>query len=203
MISLQDAVDDLYRIAKGEKKATSGKRLALLASMCVEQLAKQGLRDAATEVVVPGMGRSKDWDVAWPATGKTRLVISLKSILSNVSGTVPNRVDDLMGEMANAQIRSPEIVAGYIMVLNATGSRSTPRKRNGGRWPDIFRSATDRLTGRGAPSWAPGMIEASAFVEVDFSERARIAAVHGLDTFFGCLADCVRDRNPDLFRETS
>ena len=38
MISLQDAVDDLYRIAVVENKSQSPNRLAVLAAMCVEQL---------------------------------------------------------------------------------------------------------------------------------------------------------------------
>ena len=63
MISLQDAVDDLYRIAVVEKKRQSPNRLALLADMCVEQLDQRGIAGAARELPVPGIGRSKTWDV--------------------------------------------------------------------------------------------------------------------------------------------
>ena len=199
MISLQEAVDNLYRIAIVEKKRQAPNRLTVLADMCVERLAAEDVHGAVTERKVPGISRPKAWDVAWPKDGKVRLGISLKSILSNISGTTPNRVDDLMGEMANVQIRSPEIVTGYIMVFNATGTKNTPRK-DGARWPDVFREAANRLTGRGAPAWAPGMVEATAFVEVDFTSSARIVSVYGLDTFFPHLADCLRERNPDLFK---
>ena len=50
MISLQDAVEDLYRIAVVEGKSQSTKRLAMLAHMCVEQLAERGILGADTEV---------------------------------------------------------------------------------------------------------------------------------------------------------
>lgn len=51
----------------------------------------------ANEVGIRGLGRQKDWDLAYVLAGKPRLLISLKSILKNLSGVVPNRLDDLMG----------------------------------------------------------------------------------------------------------
>lgn len=197
MISLQDAVDDLYRIAVAEKKSQSRNRLATLADMCVEQLGQRGIVGASKELRVPGIGRSKTWDVGWPSDGKVRLGISLKSLLRNVSGTVPNRVDDLTGEMANVQLLSPEIVTGYIMVFDTTGSGL---RQDGTRWVDFFRAAVDRLSGRDAPAWAVGMVEASAVVEVDFAKQARIVNAPDMSAFFDRLAQCIRDRNPDLFR---
>lgn len=193
MISLQDAVDDLYRIAVVEKKRQSPNRLAMLADMCVQELAERGIAGAAKEIPVPGIGRSKMWDVAWPATGKVRLGISLKSLLSNIAGTVPNRADDLMGEMANVQLRSPEIVTGYIMIFDITGGSL---RKDGTRWVDFFRDAVNRLSGRDAPAWAAGMVEASAIVEVDFTEGPRIAAAPDMPAFFDRLAHCVWERNP-------
>ena len=198
MISLQDAVDDLYRIAVVEKRRQSPNRLARLADMCVEELASRDIVGAAKELSVPGIGRSKNWDVAWPENGKVRLGISLKSLLSNIAGTVPNRADDLMGEMANVQLFSPEIVTGYIMIFDVTGSSL---RRDGTRWVDFFRDAVERLSGRAAPAWAAGMVEASAIVEVDFAEGPRIAAAPDMPAFFDRLAQCVRERNPDMFSE--
>ena len=197
MISLQDAVDDLYRIAVVERKRQSPNRLVMLADMCVEQLASRGIVGAAKELPVPGIGRSKTWDVAWPPEGKARLVISLKSLLRNIAGTVPNRIDDLTGEMANVQLLSPEIVTGYVMVFDATASG--PRQ-DGARWVDFFREAVERLSGRDAPAWAAGMVEASAVVEVDFTEGPRIMAAPDMAAFFDRLAHCARERNPDAFR---
>ena len=79
--------------------------------MCVEQLDERGVNGAAMEIPVPGIGRSKTWAVAWPPEGRVRLGISLKSILCNITGTVPNGVYDL----ANVQLLSSEIVTGYVV----------------------------------------------------------------------------------------
>ena len=150
MISLQDTVDDLYRIVIVEQKRQSPNRLSMLAEMCIEQLGERGITSAAKELLVPGIGRSKTWDVGWPSNGKVRLGISLKSILRNIAGTVPNRLDDLTGEMANVQLLSPEIVTGYVMVFDTTGSGL---RQDGTRWVDFFRDAVNRLSGRDAPAW--------------------------------------------------
>ena len=64
MISLQDAVDDLYRIAVAEQKRQSPSRLAKLGEMCVELFDERGVNGTAMEIPVPGIGRSKTWDVA-------------------------------------------------------------------------------------------------------------------------------------------
>ena len=196
MISLQDAVDDLYRIAIVEQKRQSPNRLAVLAEMCVEQLAEHGIVGAAKELTVPGIGRSKMWDVGWPYKGRVRMGISLKSLLRNIAGTVPNRVDDLTGEMANVQLLSPEIVTGYVMIFDTAESRL---RKDGTRWVDFFRGALNRLSGRDAPAWAAGMVEASAIVEVDFSKEPRIVAAPDMSAFFDLLARCVKERNPDRF----
>ena len=197
MISLQDVVDDLYRIAVIEQKRQSPNRLAMLAEMCVEQLNDRGVIGAAKELPVPGIGRTKTWDVGWPSDGKVRLGISLKSLLRNIAGTVPNRVDDLTGEMANVQLLSPEIVTGYVMVFDTTGSGL---RQDGTRWVDFFRDVVNRLSGRDAPAWAAGMVETSAIVEVDFANGPHIVAEPDMSAFFDCLVSCVRERNPDRFR---
>ena len=49
MISAQDAVDDLYRIAVAERRATSTARLDVLADFCVQELTARGLKDVAKE----------------------------------------------------------------------------------------------------------------------------------------------------------
>ena len=196
MISLQDAINDLHRIAVVEDKRQSPIRLAMLADLCIEQLDKHGIVGASKELRVPGIGRTKLWDIGWPAEGKVRLGISLKSLLRNIAGAVPNRIDDLAGEMANVQLLSPEIVTGYIMIFNTSGNGL---KRDGTRWVDDFRDAVYRLSGRDAPAWAAGMVEASAIVEVDFSEGPRIVAEPDMSGFFDRLADCVKERNPDSF----
>ena len=67
MIFAQDAVDDLYRIAVTEEKATSTSRLDVLADYCVQELTRRGLTDVEKEAAIPGAVREKKWDVAWGA----------------------------------------------------------------------------------------------------------------------------------------
>ncbi|MDE0523504.1 MAG: hypothetical protein OXH79_16250 [Boseongicola sp.] len=196
MITLQDAVDDLYRMTVIEERRTSTKRLDVLADYCVQELSSRGLAGAAKEVQIPGIGRTKSWDVAWPESGKIKLGISLKSLLKNIAGTVPNRADDLMGEMANVQLWSPEIVTGYIVVFDVSASKI---RIDGTRWVDFFRSTIERLSGRAAPAWAAGMVEASAIIEVDFSNRPLILNPPDMSGFFGQLKSHVAQRNPDDF----
>jgi hypothetical protein len=95
-VSVEDAVRRLYHVAIEEGKAQSPPRLSVLAEFCVQELHTRGLQNVHTEVAVPGAGRAKQWDVAWEYDGKYRLGISLKSLLKNIPGTVPNRLDDLM-----------------------------------------------------------------------------------------------------------
>ena len=200
-MTLQDAVDSLYRIAVVEGKATSTKRLDDLARFCIAELSARGLPDAVTEAKLPGGGREKSWDVAWSLDDKPRLAISLKSLLKNLGGTVPNRVDDLMGEVTNVQMYSPEIVTGYIMLFNVAGDSYSPLHQS--TWAELLKRRITRLSGRRPPSWSIGMIEASLFLEVDFSDGPRI--VSGADDvapFFDRLVAQVRHRNPVLERRS-
>ena len=198
-MTLQDAVDSLYRIAVVEGKSTSTKRLDGLARFCIEELAKRGLGGAVTEAKLPGGGREKSWDVAWSMDDKPRLAISLKSLLKNLGGTVPNRVDDLMGEVTNVQMYSPEIVTGYIMLFNVAEDSYSPL--HGSTWADLLRSRITRLSGRRPPSWSIGMIEASLFLEVDFSNGPLlVSGTSDAAPFFDRLVAAVRERNPILER---
>ncbi len=195
--TLQDAVDFLYRIAVIEGKPTSTNRLDGLADLCISELDRRGLRGALADVDLPGGGRQKNWDVAWEMGDKYRLGISLKSLLRNIKGTVPNRVDDMIGEVTNAQMYSPEIVTGYIMLFDS--SQDSHSKKHGCSWEELLRRRLGRVTGRRAPSWGVGMIEALLVVSVDFSSGSRI--VTGEDevaSFFDRLVADVRERNPVL-----
>lgn len=198
-MTIQDAVDSLYRIAVTEGKATSSRRLDGLARFCVGELAGRGLQGAVTEAKLPGGGREKSWDVAWRLDDKPRLAISLKSLLKNLGGTVPNRVDDLMGEVTNVQMYSPEIVTGYIMLFNVAEDTYSPRHQS--TWSELLKTRITRLSGRRPPSWSIGMIEASLFLEVDFSEGPRlVSGAADAGPFFDRLVAAVRDRNPVLER---
>ena len=198
-MTIQDAVDSLYLIAVTEGKATSTKRLDDLARYCIAELAKRGLDGAVMEAKLPGGGREKSWDVAWSMDDKPRLAISLKSLLKNLAGTVPNRVDDLMGEVTNVQMYSPEIVTGYIMLFNVAEDSYSPRRQS--TWAGLLKSRITRLSGRRPPSWSIGMIEASLFLEVDFTDGPRlVSGASDAAPFFDRLVADVRDRNPVLER---
>ena len=199
MLSLQEAIEDLYRIAVVESKATSTLRLQKLADYCVEQLAARSLPDAETEVQIPGAGRDKKWDVAWQYGGKHRLGISLKSILRNLGGTVPNRIDDLIGETANVQLHSPEIAIGYIMVFNVQDDRVSPQYDS--TWSELMRNRLVSLSGRQAPSWTTGMIEDFALIEVNFERESEIVSVsQPLEEFFERIVAQVVKRNPEILQ---
>ena len=88
-ISVQHAIDHLYQVAVVNRSAQSPARLKVLAEFCVQELAARGMPGAVTEQDLPGGGRSKNWDVAWPYDGKFRLAISLKSILKNLPARSP------------------------------------------------------------------------------------------------------------------
>ena len=196
-MTLQDAVDSLYRIAVVEGKSTSTKRLEGLARFCVDELERRGLTGAEQEVTLPGGARPKSWDVSWAHNGKPRLVISLKSLLKNLGGTVPNRLDDLMGEVTNVQMYSPEIVTGYVMLFNVAEDSYSPLHES--TWSNLLKMRIAGLSGRQPPSWSIGMIEASLFVEVDFSDGAQIVSgLSDTDMFFDRLTAEVRRRNPTI-----
>ncbi len=196
-MTLDEAVRQLYTIAVQEGKATSTIRLQALAQFCAEELERRGLGGTETESAIPGGGREKQWDVAWRLHGKYRLAISLKSILRNLPGTVPNRIDDLIGEVANAQMYSPEIVIGYLMVFDT--SQDALSARHGTTWCEVLRQRLADLSGRRAPSWSVGMIEHFAILEVDFSKGAMI--VRGQAEIMGMLDGLVAEvkhRNPSV-----
>lgn len=175
-INLSEAVDDLL----GRPKTDSG-RLDRLALYCIDEFARYGLAGVrggkADEVGIRGFGRQKDWDLAYVLADKPRLLVSLKSILKNLSGTVPNRLDDLMGEAANVQQLSPEVVIGYVVVVDqAVDSR---RKTDGEMWSDHFENNLRRIAIRKAPLWNQGLIEAIWLVRID---SRRLAGDRVMDT---------------------
>ena len=139
-ISLSEAVDDLL----GRKTQDPG-RLNLLASYCKHSFAAMGLPGLqggkAEEVGIRGLGRQKDWDLAYVLAGGPRLLVFIKSILRNLAGTVPNRLDDLMGEVANVQQLSPEIVVGYVVIMD---EKETPCGRTAAERGSIILGPTFR-----------------------------------------------------------
>ncbi|MHB8732713.1 MAG: hypothetical protein ACYDAB_13085, partial [bacterium] len=156
----------------------------------------------ADEVGIRGLGRRKDWDLAYVLAGKPRLLVSLKSILRNLAGTVPNRLDDLMGEAANVQQLSPEIVIGYVVVMDE--AEDSPRRDGTGTWSDHFEANLRKIAIRKAPLWNQGMIEGAWLIRID-SRRPpgqRLAAAIDMDadgiTFFRALLDELYLREPAI-----
>ena len=196
MLGPQDAVDSLYRTAVAEDKTTSTARLDTLAEYCVQELTRRGLHDVEREAAIPGAGREKKWDVAWSYDGKYRLGLSLKSLLKNLGGTVPNRIDDLIGEVANAQLHSPEIVIGYVMIFNIQEDRYS--QRHGSTWSNLLQARLTSLSGRRAPSWTTGTVEDFVVVEVNFGSGPQIVSTsQPFDGFFDRLVEQVTIRNPN------
>lgn len=199
-VTLSDAVDDLL-----SRRTQDSGRLNLLATYCKEAFTRAGLVGVqggkADEVGIRGLGRQKDWDLAFVLADKPRLLVSLKSILKNLSGTVPNRLDDLMGEAANVQQLSPEIVIGYVVVMDEAGDSA---RRGGGTWIDHFKANLDRIAIRRAPLWNQGLLEAVWLIRIDSRKPkgARIIDTYSADAegvnFFKALIDELYLREPTL-----
>lgn len=200
-LSLSDAVDDLL----GRQKQDSG-RLDSLATYCMEAFATAGLPGVrggkANEVGIRGLGRQKDWDLAYVLAGKPRLLVSLKSILKNLSGVVPNRLDDLMGEAANVKQLSPEIVIGYVVIMDE--KEDSVRRSGDGTWSDHFESNLRKVAIRRAPLWNQGLIEAAWLIRINSSRPPgqRIGDAIDMDakgtTFFRALLDELYLREPTI-----
>ena len=196
-LTLENAIDDLFQKARRDKTITSTARLRVLAEFCVQELSERGMDGARIDPEIPGFARAKDWDVAWFHNGKARLAISLKSLLTNLGGTVPNRIDDLIGEAANLQMYSPETVIGYVVIFNVEGDQYS--KKHGCTWCQLFRSRLQSIAGRKAPHWTMGTIEAVAFIEVDFTKEPKlISGAEEITNMLDVLAAQVRERNPDV-----
>lgn len=162
-LDLEDVLDAVIL-----RPTQSPDRLRALADYVVARLGEYGLPGArggsGGELKVHGLARVKDWDVAYEFAGKFRLLISLKSMWKNAQGTVPNRIDDHMGEIANVQQLSPEIVIGYVVLFDTTADRT---RRDGRSWSDFFEHAIRRIAIRKAPLWNQGLLEGSWFVRFD------------------------------------
>jgi hypothetical protein len=161
---MEAAIDGLL-----SRPSTSTLRMqdvADLLKLLLDRAGLPGVRGGSNgELSVPGLSRPKNWDVAFEFAGKFRLLVSLKSMLKNISGSVPNRIDDLQGELANVQQLRPEIVIGYVVLLDV--SEDGIRKEDGAKWSDWFEAALRRLAIRRAPLWNQGLMEGLWFIRFD------------------------------------
>ncbi len=201
ILELEDVIDDITRRHKNDSARLSA--LANFAKLQLEHYGLPGVRGGSGgELCAPGIGRSKDWDVAYEFAGKFRLLVSLKSLWKNASGTVPNRIDDLMGEAANIQQLAPEVVIGYILLFDAAAD--SRRREDGLQWSEFFERAVKKIAIRGAPLWNQGLLEASWFILINSAapKGSRIvdpdkAAIQG-PTFFKDLLRKLHQREPAI-----
>lgn len=199
-VTLSDAVDNLLT-----RSTQDSGRLNELASFCISEFARRGLVGVrggqADEVGIRGFGRQKDWDLAYVLADKPRLLISLKSILKNLSGTVPNRLDDLMGEAANVQQLQPEVVIGYVVIMDQAEDRL---RRDGITWCDHFEKNLRKIAIRKAPLWNQGLIEAIWLIRIDsrLPPGQRIVDIEDMDgkgtDLFSALLSELYLREPTL-----
>jgi hypothetical protein len=168
-LMLEEAINSLL-----ERPPQSTKRLTALADLLKDRLEAGGLPGArggsGGELKVPGLSRVKDWDVAYEFAGKFRLLVSLKSMLRNISGSVPNRLDDLQGELANIQQLRPEIVIGYVILFDI--AEDSVRQRDGRPWSNYFEDALRSIAIRKAPLWNQGLLEGLWFIRFDSRRKA-------------------------------
>lgn len=202
-VSLSDAVDNLLTRATQDPG-----RLNELASFCIEEFARHGLKGVrggkADEVGIRGFGRQKDWDLAFVLADKPRLLVSLKSILKNLAGTVPNRLDDLMGEAANVQQLQPEVVIGYVVIMDVAEDRV--RRDGKTTWSDHFEGNLRKIAVRRAPLWNQGLIEGIWLIRIDSRRKVGDRIIDTVDmdakgtNFFSALLAELYLREPTLKR---
>lgn len=183
---------------------------------CCAELEKRGLESAEIEVNMPGAYRVKKWDVGLLGEkGEPLLGISCKSIVSNHGGTVPNRVDDMLGEAANLHRAFPRTVLGYLFMMSridesqatqkktkALGGMSRARRsqlrEDGDYWFERLVESVSRAAGRTGPRARPEMFEVVSCSQVDFTARPYAVVVHegamSPDDFFDRLVELYHER---------
>jgi hypothetical protein len=201
-VTLSEAVEYLLG-----SPTQSTARLRLLDQYCVESFAKEGLTGVtggkAAEVGIRGLARQKNWDLAFVLADKPRLLLSLKSILANTGGSIPNRLDDLMGEAATVQQLSPELVIGYVVIMDER--LNSPRGRGTAEtWIDYFEARLSSIAIRKAPLWNQGLLEGAWVIRIDTRRPQRDRIVRPQETqekgtgFFRALLSELYLREPTL-----
>lgn len=182
---------------------------------CCGELEKRGLIGAEIEVDMPGAYRVKKWDVGLIEGGKPQLGISCKSIVSNHAGTVPNRVDDMLGEAANVHRAFPKTVLGYLFMMSRVDESQATQKRtkalggmrsarvtelqeNGDYWFERLVESVSKAAGRSGPRARPEMFEAVSCSQVDFMVEPYAVVVHegamSPEDFFDRLVEIHHER---------
>jgi hypothetical protein len=205
---------EAMRIFKDRSPRASNRQEAIQL-YCRMELERRGLTNVAIETDMPGAYRMKKWDVGRLENGEPTLGISCKSIISNHAGTVPNRVDDMLGEAANLHRAFPNAVLGYLFMMGrvdesaATQNRTerlggmTPERlaklrHDGDAWFERLVESVTRASNRAGPDDYPEMFEVVSCSQVDFLCEPYEVVVHegGLspDAFFDRLVGIHRER---------
>lgn len=106
-----------------------------------------------------------------------------------------------MGEVTNVQQLSPEIVIGYVVIMD---EKENSPHRSGGTWIDHFEANLKKIAIRRAPLWNQGLIEAARLIRIDGRKPAgqRIVSTSMTDAaglgFFQALLDELYLREPTL-----
>jgi hypothetical protein len=195
----------------------AGNRQIGIQLYCVSELARRGIPDAKPEVLMPGRYRDKMWDVGVIRDGEPLIAISCKSIMRNHPGTVPNRIDDLLGEAVSLHRDHPRAVLGWLFMMSRRDeSKSESRRveRLGGLTPELLMElhargdawyrrlieSVTRASDRAGPDDLPEKFEVVSCAQVDFD--AHPATIHYLPgavetpVFFDRIAALYRERFP-------
>lgn len=170
------------------RQARANNRQRAIQQYCCEELGVRGVAGVTVEVCLRGAYRAKDWDVALTVGEEPLLAISCKSIIANHAGTVPNRVDDMLGEAANIHRRWPHAVLGYLFMMSRVDtSVASVRRRGqriagghteeallvdaraaGARWFERLSTSVASASGRSGPDDLPEKFEAVSCALIGF-----------------------------------
>ena len=172
-------------------------RMIAVQNWCVRQLAARGLKEARTEVALTGAYRTKNWDVALVAGDEVRLAISTKSIVRNLAGTVPNRLDDMLGEAANLHRLHPRAVIGYFLVMSE--QEMSAGARDSATWFERCGKRIALAASRNSPAGPAEQWEGACALRAPLGATAAAAAERHVDLcsvsgFFDLLAARVSER---------
>ena len=190
-------------------------RQEAIQTYAVRELSRRGLHGARIEVPMPGQYRVKKWDVGLTVDTEPRLAISCKSIISNFGGTVPNRVDDMLGEAVSLHRAYPRAVLGYLFMMGridesvatknrtAKGGGPTPERiaalrKEGDIWFERLVQSVSRATERRDEEDYPEKFEVVSCAQIDFSTEPYSVVNHPgalkPSDFFDALVARYRER---------
>jgi Restriction endonuclease XhoI len=167
------------------RKSVASNRQLEIQEFCVAELTDRGVPDVGIELSMPGAYRIKKWDVGVVVDGEPRLAISCKSIIKNHGGTVPNRVDDLLGEAVSLHRAFPRAVLGYLFMMSRRDEGKASNNwlaRQGGISPEVLEllhtkadswferlvDSVTRASGRAGPDDRPELFEVVSCAQIDF-----------------------------------